>query len=292
MPPAAATAARPAAPSWLAPVRMTPSRRFAVHVRGRFEQHVNRRPRKVHRAVGRQRERRPALDQQMVVRRREVHRARLDRLLVRRLAHRRRAPAAEDFVEQAAAVRAAGAAPRTPARGMSAGSAGSSTDSASTPPADAPITTASIAPAQRGHGRHARVLLLEDPLGSRELGERVGVRREAQRFLRADAEEALAAQRVAKQAERPVLQLAVEVDQHVPARHQLHLGEDAVGRQAVIGEHDVGAQRLVEHRAAVVRRVVVGQRRRRAGAPMVLGEAGDPRPRRRRPLRPSAACRD
>ena len=77
-PPARCTAARPAAPSSLAPVRTMPSSRVAVDVGGRFEQHVDRRPREVHRLVDRQREPRPAVDQQVVVGRREVDRAGLD----------------------------------------------------------------------------------------------------------------------------------------------------------------------------------------------------------------------
>ena len=90
----------------------------------------------------------------------------------------------------------------------------------------------------------------------------VGMGREAQRLLRADAEEAAPAQRVAEQPDRAILQLPVEVDQHVAARHQLDLGEHAVGRQAVVGEDDVPLQALVEHGPAVARRVVVRQRAR------------------------------
>ena len=42
-----------------------------------------------------------------------------------------------------------------------------------------------------------------------------------------------------EQPERPVLELLVEVDQHVAAGDQLGLGEHAVGGQAVVGERHV-----------------------------------------------------
>ncbi|KAG1165961.1 hypothetical protein G6F35_018475 [Rhizopus arrhizus] len=60
---------------------------------------------------------------------------------------------------------------------------------------------------------------------------------ELQRLLAAQAEETTVHQRLAEQPDRAVLQVAVEVDQHVPARHQVHFGKHGVGGQAVVGEH-------------------------------------------------------
>ena len=59
------------------------------------------------------------------------------------------------------------------------------------------------------------------------------------------------AQRLAEQPQGAVLQVALEVDEHIAARHQMDFGEHAVGGQAVVGEHHVFAQPLVEHHAAI-----------------------------------------
>ena len=218
---------------------MTPSSARAVDVGRRLEQHVDRRPREVHRLVDRQRELRPALDQQVVVGRREVDRARLDRLLVLGLAHRQRARGAEELGQQARPLARQVHARRRPARAAPPAA-----------PAAAPTAPRRRRPRRRSRPRRCASRRGERRLMPRlasgrcarraaELGEGVGVRREAQRSPWRRAEKALAAQRVAEQPERAVLQLAVEVDQHVAARDQLHLGEHAVGGQAVVGEHDV-----------------------------------------------------
>src|SRR5687767_11373738 len=140
-----------------------------------------------------------------------------------------------------------------------AGSAGSTADSASMPPAEVPITTASTRSViDRCCG--IAVPFLKDAILTGHVVERAGVGRPLERFLRADAEEAAPAQRLVEEADGTILQLALEVDQDVAARHHLDLGEDAVGGQAVVREHDVLLQALVEHGPAVARRVVVGQR--------------------------------
>ena len=73
--------------------------------------------------------------------------------------------------------------------------------------------------------------------------------------------------------ERAILQRAVEVDQHVTARHELDLCEHAVGRQAVIRENHVLAQRAIERRRAVGGSVVLGaDGALGARKPMILGE--------------------
>ena len=127
----------------------------------------------------------------------------------------------------------------------------------------------------RASGVKSTITPLVDPSPADERHEGRRLAGEAQRLLRAEAEKAVAAQRIAEQAQRPVLQRAVEVDEHVAAGDELHLGEDAVGGQAVIGEHDVLPQRLVEHRPAVRGRVVVGERGFGAGLAVVAREARD-----------------
>ena len=85
------------------------------------------------------------------------------------------------------------------------------------------------------------------------------------------------AQRVAKQPERAVLELAVKIDQYIAARHKVHLGKHAVGGQAVVREHHVLTQGFVKNHPPVARGVVAGQRAAPTGAGMVLGESGDTR---------------
>src|SRR5512141_1207665 len=93
-----------------------------------------------------------------------------------------------------------------------AGSAASSVPTASTPPADAPITTAS-----RFMSASAFLVQL---LRAAQLFERRRMRREAQAFLRPQAEEAAPHERVAKEPDGAVLQRTVEVDEDVAAGHQ------------------------------------------------------------------------
>ena len=57
----------------------------------------------------------------------------------------------------------------------------------------------------------------------------------------------------------------------------MDLGKHAVGGQAVVREHHVLAQALVEHHAAIAGSVVVRQRTAGAGARMVLGKSRHPR---------------
>src|SRR5690606_37388241 len=120
-----------------------------------------------------------------------------------------------------------------------AGRAGSSVSRASTPPADGPMTTALTG---RGSDTSGRLQLLVDAVLTADIGKGGAMRGEAERLARADAQEAASAERLAKQADSAVLQRAVEVDEHVPPRHELHLGKDRVGGQAVIREDDPLAQ--------------------------------------------------
>src|SRR3569623_763700 len=96
-----------------------------------------------------------------------------------------------------------------------------------------------------------------------------------QRLFRADTEETYTAQRFPEQTYRPILQLAVEINEHVAAGHQLHLREHTVGGETMVRKHDVLSKRLVEHRPAVGGSVIVGQRYARTRAVMIVGEAGD-----------------
>src|ERR1700761_3953192 len=80
-----------------------------------------------------------------------------------------------------------------------------------------------------------RVALLIDPVRPIDFEEGLAMQREAKRLLGAAAEISLAAKRFAKKPDRTVLEVAIEVDEDIPARHDLHLGEDAVGGEAVIG---------------------------------------------------------
>ena len=105
-----------------------------------------------------------------------------------------------------------------------------------------------------------RGLLIDPPLAV-ELAKGLVVRGEHQALPRPEREEAAPHERLGEEAERAVLQRTIEVDEHVPARHQLHLREDVVGREAVIGEDHVLAQAAVERHLAVGGGVVVGERR-------------------------------
>ena len=157
-----------------------------------------------------------------------------------------------------------------------AGRAGRSTESASIPPADVPMTMASTRPFSGLVRRHALVPLLKDALRRGRTRRRPPrATRSAATLSRRCRESPLRQSASRKSPDRPILQLAVEVDEHVAAGHQLDFGEDAVGGEAVVRKHDVLLQGLVEDRPAVGRRVVVGEGRAGAGLAMVLGEAGD-----------------
>src|SRR5436305_1769855 len=108
-----------------------------------------------------------------------------------------------------------------------------------------------------------------------EVGERAGMRGEAQILLRAKPQETAAHQALPEQAERTVLQRPIEIDQHVAAGDEMRLGEHLVAREIVLGEHRPGAQALVEHGAAIARRIMVRQRSPAARGAVVLGELRD-----------------
>src|ERR1700689_1340782 len=138
------------------------------------------------------------------------------------------------------------------------GRAGSRIASASTAPADPPITIASMRSLIASVAL-TMVPLLVDPVLRNDVGEGFGVSAEAQGLLYADTQKALMAERLVKQPDGSVLKLAVEVDKNIAARNQLHFRKHAVRRQAVVREDDVLPKGLVKHGPAVGRRVVVGK---------------------------------
>ena len=99
--------------------------------------------------------------------------------------------------------------------------------------------------------------------------------RKAQAFLRADAEKPAPDQRVAKQSDDAILQFAIEIDQHVAARNQMHLAERGIGHEAMVGKDGALAQGLVEHGPVVIRGIVIGQRRVSARQSVVFREEPD-----------------
>src|SRR5262245_27954532 len=107
-----------------------------------------------------------------------------------------------------------------------AGRAGKIWFKASSAPAEPP-TTIALMPLMTDPS-----CALVDAIFPHELDERCRVRGEAQCFLETEPEKALATQRIAQHPDRPILQLALEVDEHIAARRELHLRERAVGGQA------------------------------------------------------------
>jgi hypothetical protein len=79
-------------------------------------------------------------------------------------------------------------------------------------------------------------------------------------------------QRIPEHPDRPVLQFAIEVNEHVAARYELRLREYGVGHQAMIGKHHAPAQAFVEHRGTVGGGVITRQRRFTAGLLVIAGE--------------------
>src|SRR5213592_320055 len=74
------------------------------------------------------------------------------------------------------------------------------------------------------------------------------VRSEPRRFLQAQPQEAETDQAVVEEAMDPILQDAVEIDEHVPADDEVEVVERPVGGEVVLREHDVAAQLRVQHR--------------------------------------------
>lgn len=77
------------------------------------------------------------------------------------------------------------------------------------------------------------------------------------RLPAAQAEHAPLGQALREEADGPVLQGSVEVDQHVAAHDEVHLPQGAIGGQVVLSEHHVAGQRRVHDGRLVAGRVVV-----------------------------------
>src|SRR5260221_3548827 len=82
---------------------------------------------------------------------------------------------------------------------------------------------------------------------------------EPRRLLQAQPQEAEADEAVVEEAMDPVLEGAVEIDEHVPADTEAAVVEPAVGGEVVLREHDVAAQLRVQHHPAVPGLVPAGQ---------------------------------
>src|SRR5262249_37647566 len=99
-----------------------------------------------------------------------------------------------------------------------------------------------------------------DALLADEFGEGFGVAGKAQALPLPPAPKTFLGQRILEEADGAILQLPVEVDEHVATRNELSLGKHRVRDQAVIREDGARAQRLVKDRRAVSGRVIVGER--------------------------------
>src|SRR5687768_758690 len=95
------------------------------------------------------------------------------------------------------------------------------------------------------------------------------VRREPDRLLRPQGQEAEADQALIEQPVHAVLEIPVEVDEDVAAQHDVELVEGSVGHQVVLREVDVAPQRPVEHRAVVHGGVEAGEGPAAAAAQVV-----------------------
>ena len=186
------------------------------------------------RVVDRQREA-VRLDEQVVVGRREVDVAGLDRLLVLDVAHRQPACAAEE----------SRAAPPDPPSGAAvlgdrdrrarsrAGSPPSTRSSAASPPHEAPMTTSSYTPSRSLPNLPVEPLLERPaPRSARSCGVNLID------SLWPSASTPNVSRTVVEQLVHPVLERLAEVDHHVAADDHVELVERAVGDEVVLGEHD------------------------------------------------------
>src|ERR1700754_5364335 len=92
----------------------------------------------------------------------------------------------------------------------------------------------------------SKILLLVNPFLCDEILESTGMAGEAQAFLRAQAQESLAYERVTEKLDGSILQGAVEIDQHFAAGEQVHLAEHRIGHQTMAGKHHPLPQGAIE----------------------------------------------
>ena len=82
-------------------------------------------------------------------------------------------------------------------------------------------------------------------------------------------------QRVLEEAQRAILQAAIEIDQNIAARYEMRFEKHFVGGQAVVREHDAFFQRAGKARAAVRGVIVVGERAFATRGQIVARESRD-----------------
>ena len=193
---ALADAASPAAPSAFAPDSRMPSARRRTPAR-RFEQHVDRWPREMHRLVGGERQHAPALDEQVVVRRRDIDAAGTANILSS--ASARPATLRANSSASAPSASAGMCTTTTTAPGMLAAAPASIPSSASIAPADPPmaISAGCVGPQLVERDRPSRAPPI-DPLCAGDTPRTAAAcARDAQRLARSEAEEAARHQRLA-----------------------------------------------------------------------------------------------
>src|SRR5215212_1519926 len=78
------------------------------------------------------------------------------------------------------------------------------------------------------------------------------VLREPQRLLAPEREDAKHHETVVEQRMHSILQIAIEVDEHVSAEDDGELAERSIGDEVVLREDDVARQRRAEQRAVVL----------------------------------------
>src|SRR5688572_11659273 len=94
--------------------------------------------------------------------------------------------------------------------------------------------------------------------------------REPQRFLAPEREVPVHGKRLVEELVDTLLQVPVEVDEHVATKNDVALREGAIGDEVVLGEDDVAHEPRSEQRAVVHRGVVLAERARAPGAQVVL----------------------
>src|SRR5947207_4419151 len=153
-------------------------------------------------------------------------------------------------------------------RSYSGGNVATSPRRAASPPHDVPTTTTRYATvADPGSSSPDFAVDLFCGIESLVAG---FVSRELQRLLAAQAEHAKPHEAVIKERVHAVLQILVEIDEHVATEDHVELAERPVRDEVVLRVHDVAHETLVEERAVVLRRVVLGERAHPARPDVVL----------------------
>src|SRR5271154_6760576 len=91
--------------------------------------------------------------------------------------------------------------------------------------------------------------LLVDSVSLIDRGKQGLDRGEVERFPVAKAQKATMTQTLGKLLQHLILQRPIEINEHVAAADQVHLAEDAVGHQVVIGKRDALLQEILYFRS-------------------------------------------